>query len=53
MRVHPNGAQRRRLDGWFGATRWPWNTTLDIRSEAYRTCGLSLSSTDLVNKYTR
>src|SRR5437016_171647 len=36
IRAYPNGAQRRWLDRWFGATRWLWNTTLEIRSEAYR-----------------
>ena len=46
-RVYPNGAQRRLLDRWFGATRWLWNTALEIRSEAYRTCGLSLTGNDL------
>jgi putative transposase len=47
IRAYPNGAQRRMLDRWFGATRWLWNTTLAIRSEAYRVCGLSLSGNDL------
>jgi putative transposase len=47
LRVYPNGAQRRLLDRWFGATRWLWNTALGIRSEAYRVCGLSLTSNDL------
>ena len=47
LRAYPNAAQRRLLDRWFGATRWLWNTALEIRSEAYRTCGLSLTSIDL------
>jgi putative transposase len=47
LRVYPNGAQRRLLNRWFGATRWLWNTALAIRSEAYRTCGLSLTGNDL------
>jgi putative transposase len=47
LRVYPNGAQRRLLDRWFGATRWLWNTALEIRSEAYRSCGLSLTGNDL------
>jgi putative transposase len=47
LRAYPNGAQRRLLDRWFGATRWLWNTALEIRSEAYRTCGLSLTGIDL------
>lgn len=47
IRAYPNGAQRRLLDRWFGATRWLWNTTLGIRSEAYRECGLSLTGNDL------
>jgi putative transposase len=34
------------LDRWFGATRWLWNTALEIRSEAYRACGLSLTGND-------
>lgn len=47
VRAYPNGAQRRMLDRWFGASRWLWNTTLGIRSEAYRHCGLKLSGVDL------
>jgi putative transposase len=47
LRAYPNGAQRRLLDRWFGATRWLWNTALEIRSEAYRSCGLSLTGIDL------
>jgi putative transposase len=47
IRAYPNGAQRRLLDRWFGATRWLWNTALGIRSEAYRECGLSLTGNDL------
>jgi putative transposase len=47
LRAYPNGAQRRLLDRWFGARRWLWNTALKIRSEAYRTCGLSLTGNDL------
>ena len=47
LRAYPNGAQRRLLDRWFGAIRWLWNTALEIRSEAYRTCGLSLTGNDL------
>jgi putative transposase len=35
------------LTAGFGATRWLWNTALEIRSEAYRTCGLSLTGHDL------
>ena len=47
LRAYPNCAQRRLLDRWFGATRWLWNTALEIRSEAYRTCGLPLTGNDL------
>jgi transposase len=47
IRDYPNGAQRRLLDRWFGATRWLWNTALGIRSEAYRECGVSLTGNDL------
>jgi len=47
IRAYPNGAQRRLLDRWFGATRWLWNTALGIRSEAYRVCGLRLTGNDL------
>jgi putative transposase len=47
LRAYPNGAQRRLLDRWFGAKRWLWNTALEIRSEAYRTCGLCLTGNDL------
>jgi putative transposase len=47
IRTYPNGAQRRLLDRWFGATRWLWNTALAIRTEAYHECGLSLTSNDL------
>jgi len=47
IRAYPNGAQRRLLERWFGASRWLWNTTLGIRSEAYRVCGLQLTGDDL------
>src|ERR1700736_3193714 len=47
IRAHPNGAQRRLFERWFGASRWLWNTTLAIRSEAYRVCGLKLTGDDL------
>ena len=44
IRAYPNGAQRRLLERWSGATRWLWNTALEIRSEAYRACGLGSMS---------
>ena len=47
IRAYPNGAQRRLLERWFGASRWLWNTALAIRSEAYRLCGLNLTGDDL------
>jgi hypothetical protein len=47
IRAYPNGAQRRLLERWFGASRWLWNTALAIRSEAYRECGLTLTGNDL------
>ena len=47
IRAYPNGAQRRLLSRWLGATRWLWNTTLEIRSEAHRECGLRLTWEDL------
>ncbi|TLY65005.1 MAG: transposase, partial [Gammaproteobacteria bacterium] len=46
IRAYPNGAQRRLLARWFGATRWLWNTALEIRSEAYRERGLRLTWKD-------
>jgi putative transposase len=53
LRAYPNGGQRRLLDRWFGATRWLWNTALEIRSEAHRTCGLSLTGIDLARWLTQ
>jgi len=47
IRVYPNGAQRRLRDRWFGAYRWLWNTALEIRTEAYRQCGLTLIGNDI------
>ena len=47
IRVYPNGAQRRLLDRWLGAARWLWNTALEIRSEAYRERGITLTVNDL------
>jgi putative transposase len=35
------------IDRWCGAVRWLWNTSLGIRSEAYRECGLSLTGVDI------
>src|SRR5882724_5524683 len=47
IRTYPNGAQRRLRDRWFGAYRWLWNTTLEIRTAAYRECGLTLTGNDM------
>jgi putative transposase len=47
IRAYPNGAQCRLLNRWFGAIRWLWNTTLEIRSAAYRECGLTVTGNDL------
>jgi putative transposase len=47
IRAYPNGGQRRLLDRWFGGVRWLWNTGLEIRSAAYRECGLTLTGNDL------
>jgi putative transposase len=47
IRSYPNGAQRRLRDRWFGAYRWFWNTTLEIRTAAYRECGLTLTGNDM------
>ena len=35
------------IDRWCGAVRWLWNTSLGIRSEAYRECRLSLTGNDI------
>ena len=47
IRVYPNGAQRRMLNRWFGAARWLWNTSLEIRAAAYHVLGLRLTGNDL------
>jgi putative transposase len=47
IRSYPNGAQRRLRDRWFGAYRWLWNTALEIRTAAYRECGLTLTGNDI------
>src|SRR5437588_785946 len=47
IRAYLNSAQRRLLSRWLGATRWLWNTALEIRSEAYRECELKLSGVDI------
>jgi putative transposase len=47
IRTYPNGAQRRLRDHWFGAYRWLWNTALEIRTAAYRECGLTLTGNDI------
>ncbi|HMI73514.1 MAG TPA: RNA-guided endonuclease TnpB family protein, partial [Steroidobacteraceae bacterium] len=47
IRSYPNGAQRRLRDRWFGAYRWLWNTALEIRTAAYRECGLKLTGIDI------
>jgi putative transposase len=47
IRSYPNGAQRRLRDRWFGAYRWLWNTALEIRTAAYRQCGLTLTGNDI------
>jgi IS605 OrfB family transposase len=35
------------LDRWWEATRWLWNRALEIRCEAYRECGLTLTGNDV------
>ena len=35
------------IDRWLGAVRWLWNTSLGIRSEAYRECKLTLTGVDI------
>jgi len=35
------------LDRWFGAARWLWNTALEIRCEAHRERGLTLTGNDI------
>jgi putative transposase len=35
------------LDRWFGSARWLWNTALEIRCEAYRERGLTLTGNDI------
>ena len=35
------------IDRWMGAVRRLWNTSLGIRSEAYRECKLSLTGVDI------
>ncbi len=47
IRIFPNGAQRCLRDRWFGAYRWLWNTALEIRTEAYRQCALTLTGNDI------
>ena len=47
IRAYPNGAQRRLRDRWFGAYRWLWNTALEIRTEAYRECALTITGNDI------
>ncbi|HEX3398183.1 MAG TPA: RNA-guided endonuclease TnpB family protein [Steroidobacteraceae bacterium] len=47
IRTYPNGVQRRWLDRWLGSQRWLWNTALEIRTEAYRECSLTLTGIDL------
>lgn len=47
IRAYPTGAQRRLLERWHGAKRWLWNAALEIRSAAYRECGLRLAGNDL------
>jgi putative transposase len=47
IRSYLNGAQHRLRDRWFGAYRWLWNTALEIRTAAYRECGLKLTGNDI------
>ncbi|HEX3396734.1 MAG TPA: RNA-guided endonuclease TnpB family protein [Steroidobacteraceae bacterium] len=47
IRAYPNGVQRRWLDRWLGANRWLWNTALEIRTEAYRECALTITGNEI------
>jgi putative transposase len=53
IRAYPNGAQRRMLDRWLGAARWLWNTSLEIRSGAFRALGLKLNGNDISRMLTQ
>src|ERR1700685_970539 len=47
IRSFQTGAQRGLGERWFVAYRWLWNTALEIRTEAYRQCGLTLTGNDI------
>jgi putative transposase len=41
------------LQRWLGAARWIWNTSLEIRSAAYRDCALTLTGIDVSRSLTQ
>lgn len=47
IRVYPNRAQERLISRYFGAVRWLWNASLDIRSEMYRLFRTNMSGNDV------
>ena len=52
-RFCPSAAQRRALDGYFGAARWVWNRSLEFRTKAYRRRREPVSGVDFSRLLTR
>jgi putative transposase len=53
IRAHPNGAQIRMLNQWYGASRWLWNWALDSRSKAYKRRKQSVTGVDISRRLTK
>ena len=44
IRIYPNAAQQEALSKSFGCSRWVWNYSLNLMTEAYRETGKGLSA---------
>lgn len=53
IRCHPNPAQQRMLNRWFGASRWLWNWALDMRTKAYQRRKEPLTSVAISRRLTK
>lgn len=52
IRAYPRPAQQRLLNGWFAASRWVWNWSLESRSKAYARRKESVTGVDISRRLT-
>ena len=53
IRAYPRPAQQRLLHGWFAASRWVWNWSLESRTKAYARRKESVTGVDISRRLTK